>query len=274
MNVATRSRRTRRVAHALVVLAALTGAAAQPAQAGQTCREGSADPQSVMNGLTLAVRTSQALDASGADVVVLARAGQDLSKYGLQYSHFGFAYRQNVDGKPRWRVLHKLNHCGTSSSALYRQGLGEFFLDRPDRYDAAFVVLSPDLQARLLTLLQDNGRVAALNEPRYSMVAYAWGQAYQQSNQWALETLALAAEPAISTRRQAQAWMQLKGYEPTTLKLGPMSRLGALATTANISFDDHPSERRFTDRIDTVTVDSVFAWLQRTGLGATPTIVR
>ena len=74
----------------------------------------------VEQGLGLAQATLQALDASGAEVVLLARAGQDLSKYGLRWSHLGFAYRQ--DGV--WRVLHKLNHCGTDESALYRQGLG------------------------------------------------------------------------------------------------------------------------------------------------------
>ena len=39
---------------------------------------------------------------------------------------------------------------------------------------------------------------------------------------------------------------------------------------ANIAFDDHPNDKRFSDRIETVTVDSVFEWLQRAGLGAAP----
>ena len=37
-------------------------------------------------------------------------------------------------------------------------------------------------------------------------------------------------------------------------------------TRANIAFDDHPNHKRFSDRIETVTVDSVFAWLQHSGL--------
>lgn len=224
--------------------------------------------------MTLAVATAKALDASGANVVMLARAGQDLSAYGLTYSHLGFAYREAANGPSVWRVLHKLNHCGTASSALYRQGLGEFFLDRPHRYEAAFVALAPDLQARLLPMLKDNARIGVLNEPRYSMVAYAWGQTYQQSNQWAVETLAVAAEPTIADRLRAQAWMKFKGYEPTTLTLGPLKRLGARATAANVTFDDHPNDKRFTDRIETVTVDSVFAWLQKSALSAAPITVR
>ncbi|MEO8059855.1 MAG: DUF2145 domain-containing protein [Burkholderiales bacterium] len=247
---------------------------APSARAGQACEQKPADPRTVADGMTLAVATAKALDASGANVVMLARAGQDLSAYRLTYSHLGFAYRESNGPKPVWRVLHKLNHCGTASSALYRQGLGEFFLDRPHRYEAAFVVLSPELQARLLPLLKDNARIGVLNEPHYSMVAYAWGQTYQQSNQWAVETLAVAAEPTIADRQRAQAWMRMKGYEPTPLTLGPLKRLGARATAANVAFDDHPNEKRFTDRIETVTVDSVFAWLQRSSLGKVPVTVR
>ncbi len=256
------------------LLAAAVACFAPTARAGQACEQKAAEPLAVTAGMTLAAATAKALDASGANVVMLARAGQDLSAYRLTYSHLGFAYRETAGAKPVWRVLHKLNHCGTASSALYRQGLGEFFLDRPHRYEAAFVVLSPELQARLLPLLKDNARVGLLHEPRYSMVAYAWGQTYQQSNQWALETLALAAEPAVSDRRQAQAWMLLKGYTPTPLVLGPLKRLGARATAANVAFDDHPNEKRFADRIETVTVDSVFAWLQQSGLGTAPVTVR
>ena len=38
-------------------------------------------------------------------------------------------------------------------------------------------------------------------------------------------------------------------------------------TAANVAFDDHPDDKRFSDRIETVTVDSVFAWLQRVRTG-------
>lgn len=45
-------------------------------------------------------------------------------------------------------------------------------------------------------------------------------------------------------------------------------------TAANVAFDDHPNEKRFSDRIETVTVDSVFAWLQRSGMGGAPVLLR
>ena len=253
----------------LALAAFAVAAAATQAQAGRSCEQVKPGAALIAKGMELAERTSQQLDASGARVVVLARAGQDLSKYGLRYSHFGLAYK--TDAGP-WRVVHKLNQCGTAVAAVYRQGLGEFFLDDLWRYETAWVVPTPQVQAQLLAALQEpTPRLVRLHVAPYSVVSYAWGRKYQQSNQWALETLAAAMEPAtIVNRSQAQAWLQFKGYEPTTLKLGPLTRLGGRIGSANIAFDDHPNDKRFSDRIETVTVDSVFEWLQRAGLGAAP----
>ena len=251
------------------------------AYAGRACdAQHDLKPERVAQSMTLAYKTWQALDSSGARVVLLARAGQDLSEYGLHYSHLGFAYRQDdADGGHVWRVLHKLNVCGTAESAIYRQGLGEFFLDDLWQYEAAWVVLSPTAQAAVLAVLQDPAKALVMHQPHYSMVSYAWATQYQQSNQWALETLAYAltigSPDAVSDRTQAQAWLQRNKYVPSTLHIGPLVRLGARMTRANVAFDDHPNEKRFSDRIETVTVDSMFAWLQRSGLASgEPTTLR
>lgn len=245
---------------------------APPALAGRSCdTEQPPKPATIERGLTLAERTLAALDASGAQVVVLARAGQDLGTYGLRYSHLGLAYQQpDGQGGHVWRVLHKLNQCGTPDAYIYRQGLGEFFLDDLWRYEAAWAVPTPEVQTRLLALLQDTPRAVRLNSKPYSLVSYAWATRYQQSNQWALETLAAAMEPGVDSRAQAQAWLKFKGYTPTTLKIGPMTRLGARVTKANVAFDDHPNEKRFSDRIETITVDSIFSWLQKAQLAGAP----
>lgn len=253
------------------IVAAATVLAATTAHAGRSCEQRPMTPQTLTQGLALAQRTAQALDAeftrSGARVVVLARAGQDLSTYGLRYSHLGWAYKP-AEGP--WRVLHKLNQCGSGVGALYRQGLGEFFLDDLWRHEAVWSVPVPALQAPLLALLTDPVRSTRLNERQYNLVSYAWGTRYQQSNQWAIETLAMAAEPGLTTRTQAQAWLGFKGYQPSTLHIGALTRLGASAGSAHIRFDDHPNSKRFSDRIETVTVDSVLDWLPRSGLGSAP----
>ena len=225
--------------------------------------------QAVIRGLNLAVKTQAALDASGANVVVLGRSGQDLSKYNLRYSHIGLAYK----APEGWRVLHKLNGCGTNTSNIYLQGLGEFFLDDPWRYEAVWVAPSPEVQQRLQVLLANENRAVALHEPAYNLVSYVWGTKYQQSNQWAIETLAMAMDPGVVTRSQAQSWLQSKQYQPTALTIRAMSRLGGRVSSANVAFDDHPDAKRFSDRIETVTADSVFEWLQRSGLGGAPVVL-
>lgn len=256
----------------IAVLGAAALGAVQ-AHAGHRCEMQKPTTAQLQQGLALAQRTMTALDASGAQVVLLARAGQDLSAYGLRWSHMAFAVRD--EQAHAWRVVHKLNSCGTPRAALYRQGLAEFFMDSPWRYEAAFVVPTHDVQGALQPLLVDNARLPVMHTPRYSMVAYPWAQRYQQSNQWALETLAMAlGGDRVHDRAQAQAWLRLEGYEPTTLHLSAMQRLGADLGAANVFFDDHPAARRFSGRIDTVTVDSVFAFMQRDALAGAPQIVR
>lgn len=244
----------------------------QAVYAGQSC----AQPQppktkTVVRALRLALQTANALDATGAQLVVLGRAGQNLTKYGLHYSHLGFAYQQaDGQGSHVWRILHKLNQCGSADSAIYRQGLGQFFLDDLWRFEAAWVVPTPLVQQKLLAVLLDEQRSVQLHVKPYSMVSYVWGLKYQQSNQWVIETIALALETdmtgADASRVKAQHWLSTHDYQPGILNIDALTRLGARMTAANVAFDDHPNEKRFSDRIETVTADSVFDWLQRAGL--------
>ncbi|MGL4573503.1 MAG: DUF2145 domain-containing protein [Burkholderiaceae bacterium] len=257
----------------LIVVAAAGAALYQPAaHAGRTCENKPMKVYAITQGMALAERTAKALDQSGAQVAILARAGQDLSAYGLRWSHLGLAYRE-AEGGP-WRVLHKLNACGTDEASLYRQGLGEFFMDDPFEYRAAFVAVKPDLAAKLLPVLRDTASAQTMHTRRYNMLAYPWAQKYQQSNQWALETFAYAQNAVVPTRAGAQGWLMSQGYAPTTLRLGAFTRLGARATRANVAFDDHPNEKRFSDRIETVTVESIFAFFDQRQFAAAPITVR
>jgi hypothetical protein len=253
-----------------LALASVLTIACSTAQAGRACEPWRPAVHEIVQSLELAQRTAQALDATGAQVVVIARAGQDLSRWRLRYSHLGWALKTPQG----WRIVHKLNQCGSARGDLYRQGLGEFFMD--DLHDpvAAFAVPSAAVQAALAPLLADGWRAQRLHEPAYNMVAYPWRQQYQQSNQWAIETLALALEPGADTRERAQAWLRFKGYEPTVLRIPAFTRLGARVGTAHIAFDDHPSALRYADHIETVTVDSVFAWLERARLAGRVQTVR
>lgn len=236
-------------------------AMANAAFAGTACEGKAAAPEQVRMSVQMADTTRNALDQLDDDVVLIARAGQDLSKYGLTYSHMAFAVREHPAGT--WSLVHKLNSCGTASSNLYDEGLINFFSDAPFRYQAGIWRLAPDAQARLKKALLGKKAKDYL-EPNYSLVAYPFSTRYQNSNGWVLEMLAfaLAPEDEANTRVTAQAWLKSHGYVPTQLELGTMTRLGARVSKANVAFDDHPSELRWSGKIQTVTVDSIVTWLR------------
>ncbi len=269
-------RRALCAAAAITTLAAIAG----PALAGQNCEPRRPSLESIRRDLALAASVAEQLDEmatrDGTRVVLIARAGQDLSQYGLRYSHLGIAYRDDaaLGGRGAWRVVHKLNQCGSSQSTLYRQGLAEFFGDGLYAHEAGVAVLKPAIASRLAAQLKDDNVLTALHELRYNMLAYPWSGPYQQSNQWAIETLALLADPAVTSRAAARNWLRARDYRPTTLQISSLTRLGARVSSAHISFDDHPFGRRMAGQIDTVTVDSVFAWIERSGLGDAPLRLR
>ena len=242
------------------LIAALVVVGAQAATAGTPCEQGTPDAQTTAKAFSMAEKTREALGALDDQVVLIARAGQNLRRYGLGYSHMGFAVRQSDGG---WALVHKLNQCGTATSALYDEGLVNFFSDSPFRYQAGIWRLEPAVQNRLARALSGK-KANDYHEPAYSMLAYPFSTKNQNSNGWLLEVLAftLAPQDEANTRTSAQAWLRSQAYAPGTLELGTFTRLGARLTRANVSFDDHPDEQRWAGRIQTVTVDSVLQWLR------------
>jgi hypothetical protein len=247
-----------------VLLTALLAAA--PARAGTACDPKPPDAASFQKAMTLAEHTLAALDKSGAQVALIARAGQDLSKYGLRYSHMAYVWRDHPQG--RWLVVHELNKCGSNRSDLFDEGLGNFFLDNMFSYETRILVPGAPAQARIGAMLA-SGTPLRLHDARYNMVAFPYALAYQNSNQWLLETYAAAmSDLPVAGRAQAQAWLKLAGYQPITIDIPAMTRLGARMFSANVAFDDQPFDRRMAGKIDTVTVDSVMRFVHQRDSGA------
>ena len=216
----------------------------------------------------MAVNIRNSLDALSprVDVVMLARGGQDLSRFGLIYSHLSFALR-DADGQ--WRVVHELNVCKTNHSDLYREGLVEFVGESVLRADVLVVVPNTNLQERLKQILTPTGEVArALHEPRYSLVSYPFSTRYQNSNQWVLEVLVAATMPASGrsvSREDIQAQLKQKGYVPSTLHIKLHERLAARLWVDNATTVDHPASERLSGNYSVVTVDSVVDFMKKEG---------
>ncbi|MES2886327.1 MAG: DUF2145 domain-containing protein [Pseudomonadota bacterium] len=233
-------------------------------QAGQNCDTTPAEPWRTTRGLTMAGQLNATLNSRSDRVALIARVGSDVSRYGLRYTHAALAYR-TAPGAP-WTVLHKLNTCGTDQGKLYRQGLGNFFLDTPYEYRAMVVWLKPDIADKVLAAVTNESHIRAIDQPRYSLLAYPYGTSTQNSNGWLIEFLASATAPQpIHSRSDAQRRLRNTHFDPDVIHVGTGERLGASFGRANVSFLDHPLRHRLAGDYETVTVESLVRWLDRQG---------
>lgn len=255
-----------RLPRAALLIASLLATA--PAWANSTeCRERYPSVAAQAAMLDVAWTTAERLDAlPDVDVVVAARGGQDLSRYGLRHSHLAFLLRED-DG--RWRAMHLLNRCKTDSSQLYHEGLGNFVGESGGHTDLRIGVPAAPLRAALRAMLVSPSiQPKALHETKYNVVAYPFATDYQNSNQWVLEVLAAAmaqseGAPAIVKREQAQQWLRQQKYQPSVLHIGLGKRVGARLFVANATTTDHPASERISGNYSVVTVESVFDFLHQ-----------
>ena len=244
-----------------------------PAHGGRSCQELKPDPATVQKALDLALLTREALDASGAEVALVGRVGRDMSRQGLRYSHMAFALRDHPKG--RWVLTHMLNQCGTDASALYDEGLGNFFLDDVFAFEAIIVTPTRALQQRLLVVAATSLPLT-LYERSYSLIAHPYSTRHQNSNQWVLEYIAAAMAPPgeVSNRVQAQRWLRARGYAPSEIRIAPFERFGARLFSVNVYFDDHTPDEMQAARYQTVTVESVIRFVERADAVVQRQIVR
>ena len=250
------------------LLALFLGAAACGALAGQPCPEKPADKSEQLRNLQLGTKVRDQLEASGATVAYVARAGIDLTQYGLVYSHIGLAWRDHPKG--RWFTYHLLNTCGTRTSELVDQSLEDFFNVQLFSQDALVAVPSPELQLKLLSAFF-SPLAPTLHERSYSMISSPFSVMHQSSNQWVLEVsaAALAPENAIHNRLQAQNWLKAKGYAPFKAKVSGVLVVGSRLFSAHVRFDDHDAQEHQSNLYLTTTADSVLDFIARFDPGLT-----
>jgi hypothetical protein len=236
--------------------------ATAPVLAGRSCEPFQPSPRVQAEAAASALRMLQALNAQPADVVLLARAGTDLSAHGLHYSHLGFVLREHADGP--WTVVHLLNYCGSAESALFAEGLVDFFLDDLEVQDARLVWLEPALAERLAALLRSPA-IHALHERRYNLIARPCSRRTQNSTGWALEVLATAIDGGHPGRARAQARLRADRFVPDTVRIAYSKRIAGGLLADNLVFTDHPVKARLSGRYPVVTVRSILRHLQALG---------
>jgi hypothetical protein len=245
-----------------LLLTLFLGAAVCGALAGQPCPEKPADKREQVRNLELGTKVREQLEQNGATLAYVARAGIDLTQYGLVYSHVGLAWRDHPKG--RWFTYHLLNTCGTRMSELVDQSLEDFFNVQLFSQDALVAVPSPEVQIKLMNTFF-SPLAPTLHERSYSMISSPFSPMYQSSNQWVLEVsaAALAPENAIHNRLQAQNWLKANGYMPFKAKVNPVLVVGSYLFSPHVRFDDHDEQESKTNLYLTTTVDSTLDFLQR-----------
>ena len=83
---------------AVAVSLAIFLATASPAQAGQACADKPLTPTEVVMSMDLAQRTVQALDASGAKVALVSRAGQQQAENEYRQAFHGIRLSNGAAG--------------------------------------------------------------------------------------------------------------------------------------------------------------------------------
>ncbi len=237
-----------------------------PALAGRNCEAAPPDAVKTQKGLRFASQVRDALERSDVRVALLARVGSDQSNRGVRFTHVGFVLREHPAGP--WTVVHELNACGSGSSDLFDEGLGNFFMDDPFAYETKIFLPSPDVQDKLIGVLRGPQK-RAMHESVYSAIANPWSVKYQNSNGWALELWAAAmADGAVHSRSDAQSWLKDHGYQPSRLHIGAGERAGARLFTPNVRFGDHPDTAWQTQTYEVSTGDSVMAFVGRVDAAA------
>lgn len=188
------------------------------------------------------------LQRSGARLALISRSGLDLQRFAHRHSHAGLSLLANPASP--WAVRQLYYACDEGQPRIFDQGLAAFVLGTADAaLGYVSVVLLPEPAQRLLEqhALQPQAALQLLGR-HYSANAYAFGQRYQNCNQWVAELMAVAWGGQASTRQAAQQWLQQSGYSPSVFDVGqPLLWLSRWMPW--IHHDDHPEQdlrlRRF-----------------------------
>jgi hypothetical protein len=198
--------------------------------------------------LRFAGAVKRELDASGGRIALISRAGLDLSRFGLLYSHAGLALKDEDDGA--WTVRQLYYACEESRPRLFDQGVAGFALgaDAPGNGHVSLVFVDEADASRLEQAARDKRLALSLLSGSYSANAYAFGTRFQNCNQWVAELLATAwgrlgdaaSADAAATRERAQAWLREQGYTAGPVKVPSRWLMFAGQFVPLLELKDHP----------------------------------
>ncbi len=207
------------------------------------------------------------LERSGQGVALIARAGVDLARFGLLYSHAGVALRDNPGS--RWGVRQLYYACEESRPRLFDQGISGFALgaDAPGHGHVSLLFLPDERSALLERAALDKPLALSLLAGQYSANAYAFGTRYQNCNQWVAELLASAwgrLAGGAHAREQSQAWLRAQGYAAGPVRIPSHLMMFAGQFVPLVHVDDHPVEDIHALALQVSVPDAIEGFVRRT----------
>ncbi|MGZ5183022.1 MAG: DUF2145 domain-containing protein [Ramlibacter sp.] len=193
--------------------------------------------------LRFAGAVKRELERAGEPVALISRAGLDLSRFDLLYSHAGLALKDDADGA--WNVRQLYYACDESRPRIFDQGVAGFALgaDAPGKGHVSLVFPGADDGALLERAARDRRVALSLLAGRYSANAYAFGTRYQNCNQWVAEILASAwgkLDGQDAPRERAQDWLRAQGYTAGPVKVPSHWLMFAGQFVPLVHVSDHP----------------------------------
>lgn len=249
--------------------------------ADNSCGENNLSVEEMRKTFVVGKNLESALNKLGAEVIVVARSGQDLGDYGISYSHAGFMVKE----KTGWNVYHLLNECPSSLGGLYQEGLGDFVVpaiinekrlsidSKRDQDSApvaanltfAYAIPPVKVQRALQSLLLNKSIRNSVFERNYSAVAHPYNLINQNSNGWLLELYALAEAQTegvkLKDREDAHKWLQENGYQGTELPASILKQRLAAMVVGNISLKGHATGDRYQGKLLINSGDSVLHYI-------------
>ncbi len=232
----------------------------------QSCTD-SPELSAAQQGVLLQVsqRVRDELERRGARVALVARSGLALGWFGMRYSHAGVALRASPETP--WAVRQLYFACDERQPRLFDQGLTAFLMGtlEPELGFLSVVVLPPEAAQALEARALDDNAALALLGARYSANAYPYSEAYQNCNQWLAELLADAWGGPFATqpRRQAQQWLQARGFRGADFQLPARPFLWLTAFSPWLNRDDHPEAQLAEARFEVAMPTAIEAFVQR-----------
>ena len=188
------------------------------------------------------------LEKSGQRLALISRAGLDLGRFGVRYSHAGFSLKHSPDTP--WAIRQLYYACDEKQPHIFDQGLLGFLLgmNEPGLGYVSVVFLPEADAAALERAALDKRQALQLLGATYSANAYPFSLQYQNCNQWVIEVMAAARGGLLEgqggtpkLRERAQGWLQAQGYIPSVIDVGWRPLMWATAFVPWLHNDDHPA---------------------------------